>query len=206
MVMQIILLILFWLLWCALHSVLISHTARTYIQRRYPVIIPWYRLAYNLFAVVSLVPLLFYGTALRGETWFAWSGPWRIPQVFLLASALALFAAGARRYDFREFMGLNQHKGRNDCAALTDDCSLDKDGILGIIRHPWYTAGILIIWARPLDTAAILINLIVSGYLVLGAFLEERKLVRRFGAEYDAYRRQVPMFLPLKWFRFRKQY
>jgi len=129
----------------------------------------------------------------------------RILQLALLASALALFAAGARRYDFRQFMGLNQLKGRNDCAALTDDCSLDKDGVLGVIRHPWYTGGILIIWARPLDAAAILTNLVVSGYLVLGAFLEERKLMQRFGNAYDAYRRQVPMFLPLKWIRHRRR-
>ena len=84
---------------------------------------------------------------------------------------------------------------------LTNDCSLDTDGVLAIVRHPWYSGGMLIVWARPLDLSAILTNLVVCGYFVVGAFLEERKLKAHFGRQYAAYQQQVSMFLPFKWVR-----
>jgi protein-S-isoprenylcysteine O-methyltransferase Ste14 len=34
---------------------------------------------------------------------------------------------------------------------------------------------------------------------VVGAFLEERKLVRIFGEEYRDYQQKVSMFIPVKW-------
>jgi protein-S-isoprenylcysteine O-methyltransferase Ste14 len=40
---------------------------------------------------------------------------------------------------------------------------------------------------------------ILSGYLVIGTLLEERKLVLEFGDKYKLYQRQVSMFIPLRW-------
>ncbi|SPD72517.1 hypothetical protein PITCH_A1390015 [uncultured Desulfobacterium sp.] len=83
-------------------------------------------------------------------------------------------------------------------SVLTNDCSLDTRGVLSIIRHPWYTGGMLIVWARPLDLSAILTNLVVTGYFVVGAILEERKLKAQFGEQYVAYQQCVPMFFPIR--------
>jgi protein-S-isoprenylcysteine O-methyltransferase Ste14 len=76
---------------------------------------------------------------------------------------------------------------------------LDTSGVLNLVRHPWYTGGILIIWARPLDASAILTNLVLTGYFLVGTRLEERKLTAQFGQAYTDYRQRVSMFLPLKW-------
>jgi len=92
-----------------------------------------------------------------------------------------------------QFLGLRQIKDEKSCSVLTDDCSLDTTGILSVVRHPWYAGGILIVWARPLDAAAVLTNLVITGYFIVGAFLEERKLKLQFGQAYDDYRRQVSM-------------
>jgi protein-S-isoprenylcysteine O-methyltransferase Ste14 len=35
--------------------------------------------------------------------------------------------------------------------------------------------------------------------LIIGAFLEEKKLVREFGEGYRAYQARVSMFLPYQW-------
>jgi protein-S-isoprenylcysteine O-methyltransferase Ste14 len=51
-----------------------------------------------------------------------------------------------------------------------------------LIGHPWsflIITGIQWLW--------------IMGFLFL---VEERELVRKFGAEYESYRRQVPMLLP----------
>lgn len=70
-----------------------------------------------------------------------------------------------------------------------------------MVRHPWYAGGILIVWGRNLDMAAILTNLVITGYFIIGAYLEERKLLVEFGEEYIDYQRQVSMLFPFKLIR-----
>lgn len=168
------------------------------LRLRFPDFFRYYRLLYNLFAVVSLAPVLAYTFSLRGPTLVAWQGVWKVVTLVLGAAALSLFWAGARRYDFLQFFGLRQIRRENACSALSGDCSLDTGGVLSLVRHPWYTGGLLVIWVRPLDLAAIVTNLVLCGYLVVGALLEERKLKALFGAAYEDYRQRVSMFFPLK--------
>jgi protein-S-isoprenylcysteine O-methyltransferase Ste14 len=149
--------------------------------------------------VVTLAPVLLYTFSLRGTPIFSWQGPWWLVQIALTVTALTFFVAGARHYDLFQFLGLRQLKDEKACSVLTDDCSLDTSGVLSLVRHPWYTGGILIIWARPLDTSAILTNLVLTGYFVVGTRLEEWKLTAQFGQEYADYQQRVSMFLPFKW-------
>ncbi|MGD8366888.1 MAG: hypothetical protein PVG78_04540 [Desulfobacterales bacterium] len=196
---QYLLLVFLWILWCALHSAMISLSVIESLRKRFPFLFRYYRIFFNAVAVVTLVPVLLYAESLRAAALFSWEGPWRAVQVLLIGSALFFFAAGARRYDFFQFLGLRQIQENNGCSVLTDDCSLDTGGILSVVRHPWYTGGILVVWARPLDTTAIVTNLILSGYFLVGAWIEERKLMVLFGEAYAVYRREVSMFFPLKW-------
>ena len=82
---------------------------------------------------------------------------------------------------------------------MTGSGGLDDSGILGLMRHPWYVAVFFLLWASDLTAATITINLVLSGYLVVGTLLEERKLMIEFGAEYSRYQERVSMFVPLKW-------
>jgi protein-S-isoprenylcysteine O-methyltransferase Ste14 len=196
--MEYLLLVLLWGAWCALHSAMISPAVTGFLRRRFPGPFRYYRLVFNLVAVGTLIPVLLYSHALRKPVMFAWEGPWRALQLLLIASALLLFAGGARRYDLRQFLGLRQLRNENTCSVLTDDCRLDTAGVLGWVRHPWYTGGILIVWARPLDISAVLTNTVLCVYFIVGAYLEERKLVAQFGREYETYRNRVSMLVPIK--------
>ena len=196
---QYLFLALLWIGWSALHSAMITPPVTESIRKRFPGAFRCYRIFFNAVAAASLAPVLIYADSLRGPAFFSWQGPWRAAQVLLIGSALFFFAAGARRYDFLQFVGLRQLKGESGCAVLTDDCSLDTAGILSVVRHPWYTGGMLVVWARPLDAAAIVTNLAVTGYFLVGAILEERKLEAQFGGQYRDYQKQVSMFFPLKW-------
>jgi methanethiol S-methyltransferase len=193
------LLIVLWIAWCTLHSTLVSLSLTEPLRTRFPYASRYYRIVYNTVSVMTLAPVLLYTFSLRGTPIFSWQGPWRFVQIALTVTALTFFLAGARHYDLFQFLGLRQLKDEKACSVLTDDCSLDTSGILGLVRHPWYTGGILIIWARPLDTSAILTNLVLTGYFVVGTRLEERKLTAQFGKEYADYQQRVSMFLPVKW-------
>ena len=68
-----------------------------------------------------------------------------------------------------------------------------------MVRHPWYAGGILIVWIGNPDVTAVLTNLVITGYFLIGAIFEEQKLLAEFGEEYMDYRRRVSMFFPIKW-------
>jgi len=161
----------------------------------------YYRLFYNGVALVTLIPVVFYAHRIGSEPLFSWEGTWRIGQALLLILSLFLFLAGARHYDGPAFLGVRQLKKREACVGLTETCALDTGGILGIVRHPWYAGGILIIWARDLDFSAIISNLILTAYFIVGSFQEERKLSIEFPDTYWDYQQRVSMLFPYQWLK-----
>lgn len=78
----------------------------------------------------------------------------------------------------------------------------EQTGILGHVRHPWYSGGIALLWALPqLTDASLIIRTLLTVYLIVGTLLEERKLRQSLGEPYRAYCREVPMLIPWKLFR-----
>lgn len=194
--MKLFYLALLWSLWCALHSLLISVRVVTTLEAVLGDRFRYYRVFFNTVSVLTLIPVLIYSHSLRGDLLFKWAGAWRPVQLGLAVSALVLFYAGGRHYDLMQFLGIRQVSEHESAKGLTETGTLDTSGILSLIRHPWYTAAILIIWARSLDRAAIITNSVLTCYLVIGTILEERKLVAEFGEEYRDYQKRVPMFFP----------
>ena len=88
--------------------------------------------------------------------------------------------------------------------AMTETGNIDTTGVLGVTRHPWYVAVFILLWASDLNAAGIVVNVVLSAYLVIGTLLEERKLVLEFGDRYREYQRRVSMFIPFKWLNLRK--
>ena len=194
-----LLLALAWGAWCFFHSFFISRPVDAFLRKRLGVRYRYSRAGYNLLALATLVPVLVFSESLRSDPVFTWQGVLRLVQGLMLFGAFLLFAAGARRYDFLQFAGFRQIRAQNDCSALTEDCSIDTAGILGVVRHPWYSGGILLIWARTLDPAALVTNTVLTLYFIVGAALEERKLLAAYGSAYQQYRQRVSMLVPVKW-------
>lgn len=68
-----------------------------------------------------------------------------------------------------------------------------------ISRHPLYFFCTLLIWSCPHITAdRLLYNVLWTAWIVVGAWLEERDLVRTYGDDYRNYQRRVPMIVPWK--------
>jgi protein-S-isoprenylcysteine O-methyltransferase Ste14 len=193
---------LVWTTYCALHSAMISETATAFLRRRLGEAFRFYRLFFNLVAIALLVPVLAYSLSLRGQPVLRWVGFWEAARYALVAVGLLLFWAGGRHYSLRRFLGISQLRGRSS-RGLAAGGGIDSTGVLGLIRHPWYTGVVLLLWARDLDAAGLVVSGVLTAYTVVGTLLEERKLVHEFGDGYRAYQERVSMFVPLKWLRYR---
>jgi methanethiol S-methyltransferase len=193
---------LLWTAYCAVHSLLISTRATSFFQRALGTAYSFYRLFFNIFSLSTLVPLILYSNSprFRSATLFAWSGNWRIARYSLVFAAVALIISGARHYSMSQFVGLQQIRDKRSPAALTKSGDFDATGILGFVRHPWYVAVFILLWAGDLNAGTVIVNMVLSMYLVIGTLLEERKLVLEFGDKYREYQAKVSMFIPLKWF------
>lgn len=199
--MKYVILVFLWTAWCTVHSLLISLPVTEALKRRLGRDFRYYRIFFNGFSAMTLIPVVLYSHSIRTEAWFTWEGPFRIFQILLLFVSTGLFIFGARNYDALQFFGIRQIRQSNACGVLNADCELNKNGILGVIRHPWYLGGMIVIWARDLDPSAILTNAIITAYFVIGTFLEERKLTTELGSVYREYQRSVSMFFPYKWLK-----
>lgn len=66
-----------------------------------------------------------------------------------------------------------------------------------LVRHPLYLGFLVAFWAAPRMTLGHLVfSLGMSGYILVGARLEERDLARVHGESYQRYSARVPRFVP----------
>ena len=162
----------------------------------------FYRLAYNLFAGVSFLPVLLIAAVTPDRRLYSVPLPWL--GLMILGEILAVVAllAAFRQTDAWEFLGLRQLQGTPSDALPGDALEtvqgrLVTSGLYRFVRHPLYTAGMVFIWLLPRMTVNVLaINIALSIYVVVGAYFEERKLRRAFGREYTDYAAVTPMFIP----------
>jgi methanethiol S-methyltransferase len=192
------LLALAWTAYCILHSGMISEAVTGFLKRRLGDRFRYYRLFFNAIAALTLVPVLWYASSLRQAPVFRWEGPSLVVRYALLACGVLLFVAGERHYNWRQFIGISQLRGTSS-GGLSSRGGIDSSGVLSLVRHPWYTAVVLLLWAHDQDTAGLVGNGVLTVYIFVGTLLEERKLVHEFGDAYRNYQKRVSMFVPLKW-------
>jgi protein-S-isoprenylcysteine O-methyltransferase Ste14 len=113
--------------------------------------------------------------------------PWIIIVYILILVGSVIFVLGAIEMDPLAFLGIKK--------AETD--VLSKKGIHGIVRHPLYLGVIIVYWSFPtLKTIDLVGNSGLTLYLIIGAYLEERKLIEKYGKEYREYKSETPMLIP----------
>ncbi|MGD9973976.1 MAG: isoprenylcysteine carboxylmethyltransferase family protein [Desulfatirhabdiaceae bacterium] len=187
--------------WCVLHSLMISTSVTEYLQSRLGPRFRFYRLFFNIISLLALIPVILYAVSVKTEPVFRWDGYLRIMQMILLTTAGLLFYFGSLRYDSGLLLGFKQIREKISNTGIAHDGDIDTSGILGIVRHPWYLGTMLLIWTRDMDISAIVVNIILTLYVIAGTCLEEKKLVRQFGEKYRTYQKRVSMFIPCKWLK-----
>jgi methanethiol S-methyltransferase len=157
----------------------------------------WFRVAYNIIALLTLLPILALPVLFVDRELYRISFPWILITASIQVLAAIALLTGLRQTGLLSFLGLRQ------LLAPSHDKSpkFVTGGLYRWIRHPLYTAGLLIIWLFPVMTCNLLaLNIGMTIYIFLGAILEERKLEREFGEAYVEYKARTPMLVPF--FRF----
>jgi len=156
-----------------------------------------YRLAYNLFAGATLLPLLALPGLLPDRGLYRIPFPWVLLSIFFQVAAAAALGIGLLQTGLWSFLGIQQLLG----SIENEPPVLVVHGLYRWVRHPLYTAGLVFIWLIPVMTVNLLaFNIGLSGYILVGAIFEERKLLREYGTAYAEYRARTPMLVPgLRW-------
>jgi methanethiol S-methyltransferase len=199
--MEYLILALLWIIFCFLHSALISVSVSDYFQRKLKETYRFYRLFYNIFSIVTLIPVVIYSRSIRQEPFFVWNGYLLSVKYLLILTGILCFVLGAQRYSASRFFGFAQIKEGKSPNLINKSGKLSSRGILGVVRHPFYAGIFPLIWANDLDVTALIINVILSIYVVIGTLLEERKLIAEFGDAYLNYQQRVSMLFPLQWIK-----
>ena len=195
--MEILLLILSWCAYFALHSLLASIEVKQFVAARWPRAMPAYRLAFNGLAVLLLAVPLWLTLTASGPWLWRWSGPASYVAITLSATAVAGFLWSLKYYDLREFLGLRQFGEGN--ASVDDQEQFQLSPLHRWVRHPWYFFALVVIWTRDMNTAMLITAIIMTLYFIFGSRLEEQKLLRYHGEVYRRYRERVPGLVPLPW-------
>ena len=83
--------------------------------------------------------------------------------------------------------------------AFENTVNVVEEGLYRYIRHPMYSSLLFLGWGAFLKQVTPLswgLILLVSGFLVVAARVEERENIRFFGAAYEAYMKRSRMFIP----------
>ncbi|MFZ1805797.1 MAG: NnrU family protein [Cyclobacteriaceae bacterium] len=186
--MPIALLVSGWCMYFFVHSLLAADTTKEFFKRILGESFKFYRIGYVVFSSIGLLLLLFFNTNISSDYLFDHEGIARYLSLMFAAFGVIVIKISFRSYQFSEFMGLST-KGE----------SFTTNGILSSVRHPIYSGTILIalgywLFNPTVPTTASFVCILA--YLPIGIYLEEKKLVRQYGARYVKYKRDVPALIP----------
>jgi protein-S-isoprenylcysteine O-methyltransferase Ste14 len=190
--MNILILAAYIAVWGLVHSLQASTGIKTYFRHRLgPSLDRAYRFMYNILSVIGFAPVIVLMRILPDQEIYTVPAPWRFIMYAGQALALLLLFVTFLQTDALAFIGLRQ--------LIEDEkpAMLITNGFYHWVRHPLYLFGLLILWLTPFMTINMLVVYIsLTVYLLGGAYFEERKLSREFGAAYTEYKSHTPMIVP----------
>lgn len=179
----------FWMLYYTIHSTLASQWAKKFFSQSMPSLYRWYRLFFSVFSAVNFFLLAWFHLITPSKPAFISTLVAKIIGVFISILALVVFVLAFRQYDLKVWYS---DQSKQEYQLLTS-------GINKLVRHPLYFSAILGLIAMVLifplwkNVIFAIISLI---YIVIGALLEEQKLIQTFGDEYRKYRMKTKMLIP----------
>lgn len=198
-IIDVLIIFILFAIYAAVHSLLASHRVKEDIKKSFGNLIAFYRLGYNLFAIFSLY--FIYELSPKPNLII-----YDLPKPYDILILIPQFAAligllwSFKYICVKEFLGISQierYIQKKYSSDLDEDLTLTIDGPFKYSRHPIYFFSIIFLLFRPtMDLFYLTFFLLIVAYFYIGAYYEEKKLVRIFGEVYSRYQKSVPQIFP----------
>lgn len=186
-----------WIAYCLFHSFLISTSFTDLMTRLLKNYYAFYRIFFVLISLVLLIPLISYTDHFDNNIIITYSLPLNIVRYILISGSLLIFFwAFFFSYDSLSFFGIRQIQNFGKTKKINPTEDLKRTGLLGVVRHPMYFALIVYLWCQTFTVTGIIVNIVLTIYIIVGTMLEEKKLILEFGDTYVKYQQEVPMLIP----------
>lgn len=186
------LLIVFWIIYYVVHSVLAATPVKIFFEKTLGKYFRYYRLSYSIFVSITLVLLLYYQYSFDSPLLIKSKSLKYISLILLVLPGLIIMFISIKKY----FLLLS---GIRSVFEPTPPVELKVEGIHRFVRHPLYSGTILFVWGLffifPMLDNLIAVVLLTL-YVLIGIGFEEKKLVKEFGKKYEEYILNVPMLIP----------
>lgn len=172
-----------WLIYFFVHSFLASMRVKKYFSETLPHLYPYYRILYNVIAILGLGVLLVFSLPLASLATNTLIGP------VITSIGFILIILAFRAFNLREFLGFQPET----------QSELVVSGMYRFVRHPLYFGTLIFIAGLYLlfPTKSMLFVLIISYvYIWIGSRLEEQKLRDLYRESYTAYAQKVKSLIP----------
>lgn len=186
-------LIIYWIIFGLLHSLLAAERVKAFFSRLMGNQFRYYRLYYSILSFLILGGILAFQFRYEDSLLFRLPAYVKAVILFPLFCSLLIMSVCIRKYFFH-LSGIDvlfpQKQGGPQ---------LETGGLNRYVRHPLYSGTILLVWCLFLlfptsmnGISAFMITL----YTCIGTLFEEKKLRRTFGEAYIVYQQRVPMLVP----------
>ena len=180
---------LFWIAYFGLHSALATTKVKKFFLSRFGCIASTYRLLYSLFSFLGLFAFVCYLIGLEHHLIIQPTGFTALVGTITGLWGVLVLVLSFRAYSLREFIGLMSE----------EKTGLVITGIQSKVRHPLYLGTILLVlglWCLMPSIENAISTILLIIYIQIGIVWEEKKLVNRFGSDYETYQKNVPKLLP----------
>lgn len=187
MIINHILLLIFWILFGLIHSALATSKIKKAILKRLKIKQTTYRIFYNLIAFFTLFLIIYYQLKIKSPLLIVPSLIIYIISGLIILTGITIMVICMKKY-FKQMAGL-----------VEEVPILEISGIHKFVRHPLYLGTFLFViglfLAFPLLSNLIGTCIIII-YTLIGIYFEEKKLIKTFGSSYISYKQKVPMIIP----------
>ena len=182
-----------WLSFGLVHSALSASNLK---HRLEPVFGAYYRLSYNLFAVIHIGAVWLFGKTALDATPFALEPGIETALTVIRWLGIVVLVLAIREYDLGRFSGLSQIRAHRSGRKDPGDEALVLSGLHRFVRHPLYLGAYMILWGGAGNEFGLATAVWGSLYLAVGARHEENALLALYGEAYAEYKRRVPALIP----------
>ena len=178
--------------WGVIHSIMASTKIKEFLRSALGErVMVAYRFAYNVFSLLTFAPIYFLVLILPDHKLYSVSAPWMYVMLAGQGLSAILLLFSFLQTGPLSFVGLSQFwEGEKPSALVTG-------GMYRLVRHPLYLFSLLFLWLSPsMSVNNFIFYVAITVYIFIGAYFEERKLLREFGASYAEYKSATPMMIP----------